>query len=39
MTKYLISFPGDAMVIPEGDFQAVADAALAVIEEAKEAGV
>jgi hypothetical protein len=39
MTKYLISFPSEAMVIPEGEFQAVADAAHAVIEEAKEAGV
>ncbi|PKN80472.1 MAG: transcription initiation protein [Chloroflexi bacterium HGW-Chloroflexi-9] len=37
--KYLISFPSEAMVIPEGDFQAVADAAHAVIEEAKAAGV
>ncbi|MFJ4207505.1 YciI family protein [Paenarthrobacter sp. NPDC089675] len=39
MTKYLISFPGEAMMIPEGEFQAVADAAHAVIEEAKQAGV
>ncbi|WP_347107629.1 transcription initiation protein [Paenarthrobacter sp. S56] len=39
MTKYLISFPGEAMVIPEGQFQAVADDAHAVIEEAKQAGV
>lgn len=39
MTKYLISFPSEAMVVPEGEFQAVADAAHAVIEEAKEAGV
>ncbi|MFI2562615.1 YciI family protein [Paenarthrobacter sp. NPDC018779] len=39
MTKYLISFPGEAMDIPEGQFQAVADAAHAVIEEAKQAGV
>ncbi|AMB40769.1 MULTISPECIES: YciI family protein [Paenarthrobacter] len=39
MTKYLISFPGEAMMIPEGEFQAVADAAHAVIEEAKAAGV
>ncbi|MEV7604501.1 transcription initiation protein [Paenarthrobacter sp. NPDC089322] len=39
MTKYLISFPSEAMVIPEGQFQAVADAAHAVIEEAKAAGV
>lgn len=39
MTKFLISFPGEAMMIPDGEFQAVADAAHAVIEEAKEAGV
>ncbi|MFO1337180.1 MAG: YciI family protein [Burkholderiaceae bacterium] len=39
MTKYLISFPSAAMVIPQGEFQAVADAAHAVIQEAKVAGV
>lgn len=39
MTKYLISFPSSAMVIPEGEFQAVADAAHAVVREAKAAGV
>lgn len=39
MTKYLISFPGEAMVVPDGEFQDVADAARAVIEEAKAAGV
>lgn len=39
MTKYLISFPSSAMVIPGEDFQAVSDAAHAVIEEAKAAGV
>lgn len=39
MTKYLISFPSAAMVIAEEDFQAVSDAAHAVIEEAKAAGV
>ena len=39
MTKYLISFPSEAMVIPEGDFETVAEAAHAVIEEAKAAGV
>ena len=39
MTKYLISFPGDAMVFPEGDFEAVAADAHAVIDEAKAAGV
>ncbi|WP_100448808.1 YciI family protein [Glycomyces xiaoerkulensis] len=39
MTKYLISFPSEAMVIPDEDFEAVAEAAHAVIEEAKAAGV
>jgi hypothetical protein len=39
MTKYLISFPGEVMDFPPEDFQAVADAAHAVIEEAKAAGV
>lgn len=39
MTKYLISFPSSAMVVPEEDFQAVGDAARAVIAEAKAAGV
>jgi hypothetical protein len=39
MTKYLISFPGEAMVFPEEDFEAVSDAAHAVVEEAKAAGV
>ncbi|SEE81565.1 YciI family protein [Ruania alba] len=39
MSKYLISFPSEAMVIPEGDFQAVVDDSHAVIEEAKAAGV
>ena len=39
MTKYLISFPSAAMVVPEGELPAVADAAHAVIEEAKDAGV
>ncbi len=39
MTKYLISFPGEAMVVPDGEFEAVAKAARDVIEEAKAAGV
>ena len=38
MTKYRISFPGDAMVFPEEDLEAVAAAAHAVIDEAKAAG-
>jgi hypothetical protein len=39
MTKYLISFPSSAMVVPEEEMQAVADAAHAVVQEAKDAGV
>jgi hypothetical protein len=39
MTKYLISFPGEAMVVPEEDFEAVVEAAHSVIDEAKAAGV
>jgi hypothetical protein len=39
MTKYLISFPSEAMVLTEEEFPIVADAAHAVIEEAKAAGV
>ena len=39
MTKYLISFPSGAMDIPDGGLQQVADAAHAVVQEAKEAGV
>jgi hypothetical protein len=40
MTRYLISFPSDAMDhIPEEQMPDVADAAHAVIQEAKDAGV
>lgn len=39
MTKYLISFPSGAMVLPDEDLQAVSDAAHAVVQEAKDAGV
>jgi hypothetical protein len=39
MTKYLISFPSDAMVVPAEGLQPVADAAHAVVQEAKAAGV
>lgn len=39
MAKYLISFPSRAMVIPEGEFDAVVRDSHAVIEEAKAAGV
>lgn len=37
--KYLISFPGSAMKVGDEDMPAVADAARAVIREAKAAGV
>lgn len=39
MTKYLISFPQAAMAIADEDLAAVAEAAHAVIREAKQAGV
>lgn len=39
MVKYLISFPGEAMVFPGEDLEEVVEASHAVIEEAKEAGV
>lgn len=39
MTKYLISFPSSAMVVPREDLQAVSHAAHAVVQEAKDAGV
>lgn len=39
MTKYLISFPSEAMVLTEEEFPIVAADAHAVIEEAKVAGV
>ncbi|OFI38847.1 transcription initiation protein [Arthrobacter sp. SW1] len=39
MTKYLISFPAEAMVVPEEEFEAVVESSHAVIEEAKAAGV
>ena len=39
MTKYLISFPSDAMVVPPEGLQVVADASHAVVREAKDAGV
>ena len=39
MMKYLISFPGPAMHIPEEDLAEVGEAARAVIREAKRAGV
>jgi hypothetical protein len=39
MTKYLISFPGPAMDVPQENWAAVGKAAHAVIREAKNAGV
>ena len=39
MTKYLISFPSGAMDIAPEDLPAVGDAAHAVVQEAKDAGV
>ncbi|UEL27824.1 YciI family protein [Pseudarthrobacter sp. L1SW] len=39
MAKYLISFPGEAMQVPEEEFEEVVRTSHAVIEEAKEAGV
>jgi hypothetical protein len=39
MAKYLISFPSAAMVVPEGQWDAVVRDSHAVIEEAKAAGV
>ena len=39
MTAYLISFPAEAMRVPEKDMPAVSEAAEAVSREAKEAGV
>lgn len=39
MTKYLISFPGPAMNVPDEDWAAVGEAAHAVMREAKLAGV
>lgn len=39
MTKYLISFPAPAMVVPAEDWVEVGEAARAVIREAKHAGV
>ncbi|WP_431046322.1 YciI family protein [Roseateles sp. L2-2] len=39
MAKYLISFPSAAMVVPDGDWDAVVRDSHAVIEEAKAAGV
>src|SRR3954466_5000679 len=39
MAKYLISFPSAAMVVPDGEWEAVGRDAHAVIDEAKAAGL
>lgn len=39
MAKYLISFPSKAMIVPDGEWEAVVRDSHAVIEEAKAAGV
>jgi hypothetical protein len=39
MSKYLISFPSKAMVVPDGEWEAVVRDSHAVIEEAKATGV
>ena len=39
MAKYLISFPSAAMVVPDGEWEAVSRDAHAVIDAAKAAGV
>jgi hypothetical protein len=39
MAKYLISFPSAAMVVPDGELEAVGRDAHAVIDQAKAAGV
>ena len=39
MSKYLISFPSAAMVVPDGEWDAVVHDSHAVIEQAKAAGV
>jgi len=39
MAKYLISFPSAAMIVPDGEREAVGRDAHAVIDEAKAAGV
>ena len=39
MAKYLISFPSAAMVVPDGEWEAVSRDSHAVIDEAKAAGV
>lgn len=39
MANYLISFPSSAMQVPDAELAAVGEAARAVVEEARDAGV
>ena len=39
MTKYLISFPSEAMIVADGEWEAVGRDSHAVVDEAKAAGV
>jgi hypothetical protein len=39
MTRYLISFDDGAMVVPEAEMTDVVEASLAVVQEARDAGV
>ncbi len=39
MTKFLISFPSEAMIIPEGEFEDVVRDSHDVVQQAKDAGV
>ncbi|MGP6203707.1 YciI family protein [Microbacterium sp. F2] len=39
MAKFMISFPSSAMVVPDDEWEAVGEAAHAVIRDAKAAGV
>jgi hypothetical protein len=39
MANYLISFPSEAMIIPEGEFETVVEESHAVVREMKAAGV
>ena len=39
MTKYLVSFPAEAMILSDDELRAASDASHAVIEDAKAAGV
>ena len=39
MTKFLISFPSPAMVVPQDELAAVSEASRAMVREAKAAGV